>query len=699
MRKTKTSFLICLILFLSVSPIWATTQYYYLRATGAGSNSGDTGTWNVVPTSDGNAMSASNFNTSGNWSATENVNLLDPDDVVYVKGSGWTSSYNLTPVYGITIDGKESGDYDPDSESHTIDPVMYGYIDIDVDDVTVQDMRMSAYDNDIRIGIYNGSKVSGATIKRNFINLQVTATGSGIKVGFMVDSEISYNYIGDSSFSTSDCCYGLSCGTGTWRSRGISFAAGSRNKIIYNTIKGGKVAAWFNGAMSWDTNLYDIDYPSSGSYTIDPDVNYRDNEIAYNNIDGRCQEGISFDPNSDANAFSTVERDTVSNVVGTTITLNNGGGEWTGAGNKWSGFYIFAIPDRDNTYGNHALITAQADNVLTVDSAITNLAIGDEIIIGQAVKNNWIHHNEWQANGFQGSSLLFEGNAVENLIEENIFPNDWSENPWRSEGFGIAVKGLYGWIKSVYSETQAASTSCCAYNIVRNNTVERILVYNHDKKKYPSDTYSLSILRNNAVYDNDFYVSVVNPRKMEIKHANVFVNNNTYIGNGDVNIIYDEYGGLRLTDPTGYVSDYFDGGGAPTPTPDTTPPEVVEAIASGSTVTIHFSENVDMTGYDYNDFVMNCDQSGSSIHLPLSSSGVASTQTFAPAVSIIPGETCTLDYGGGAGEVQDEAGNSLATFIDFEVDTGDATSMEPAGKVGYGAEILIDGGAEIIVVE
>lgn len=87
-------FLICLFLPFQAE---ATTQYYYLRTTGAGSNSGDTGTWVVVPTTGGNAMSASNFNDSGNWSATDDANKLDADDVVYVKGS-WGGGYNLSSL-------------------------------------------------------------------------------------------------------------------------------------------------------------------------------------------------------------------------------------------------------------------------------------------------------------------------------------------------------------------------------------------------------------------------------------------------------------------------------------------------------------------------------------------------------------------------------------------------------------------------
>lgn len=102
---------------------------------------------------------------------------------------------------------------------------------------------------------------------------------------------------------------------------------------------------------------------------------------------------------------------------------------------------------------------------------------------------------------------------------------------------------------------------------------------------------------------------------------------------------------------------------------DETPPEVSGnpvISADGETVTIDFTEPVVTTGYDNGDFKVNCTFAGNNISLN-SIGGSGSSRTFTAEHMIYSGDTCTLDYTGGAGEITDEAENDLAQFSDDEV--------------------------------
>jgi hypothetical protein len=99
---------------------------------------------------------------------------------------------------------------------------------------------------------------------------------------------------------------------------------------------------------------------------------------------------------------------------------------------------------------------------------------------------------------------------------------------------------------------------------------------------------------------------------------------------------------------------------------DTTPPEISgnPTIGSdGETITINFTETVVTTGYDNGDFDLDCSSAGNNIALN-SISGSGSSRTFTSATTIYNGDTCNLDYTGGADEIEDAAGNDLAQFSD-----------------------------------
>jgi hypothetical protein len=89
------------------SQVHAAANTYYVTQSGAGGHDGK---------SLANAWSVSNFNNPANWSASDNLDKIDPGDTIYfsgtittrivVQGSGTSGNY-------ITLDGYEAGDCDP----------------------------------------------------------------------------------------------------------------------------------------------------------------------------------------------------------------------------------------------------------------------------------------------------------------------------------------------------------------------------------------------------------------------------------------------------------------------------------------------------------------------------------------------------------------------------------------------------------
>ena len=527
----------------------ATTQYYYLTTTGAGKNAGDTGSWDNVPNTEDNAMSAKNFNDPNNWSDTDSESKLDADDVVFVKGS-WGWGYDLTVNKPIIIDFYESGDYDPINMDHSILPVYKSKIYIKSNDVTIRDGRFGLSPR--AIIVEELTKIQRLKILKNYFDVTMAGGWAAVYWGFVCDSEYMYNYVEGIPQSNCDSSiYGNNYG-----GRSIVINAGSRNKIMYNYIDGGFTGIYFPGARTWDSDPYTVDYPSYGKYTADPDVNYLDNEISYNHIERRCQEGISYDMTSNNYSCSIIERDVVASINGKIVTLNNSGGEWTGKGNLYSGYYMVATPNRDDAFGNHALVEEQSENTFTLKNEIDNLKVGDTIVISMIFKNNWIHHNTFGKGGFNGSSILLMGTALENLIEHNTFPQvDWTE------GMGIHVSSPDGYVKAFGSVTKTYASCPSAYNIVRNNICERI---QNSAYNYGYGTTSDIFTRNNAFYDNTILKNQEYPRYLILNKANAYVNNS-----GKVSI--DNGGSLRATDPTEYVAAYFDKWNSKSPSPLSAP--------------------------------------------------------------------------------------------------------------------------------
>ena len=539
--------ILLLIIFLFiVSQAHAATQYYYLRAKGAGSNSNDSGTWEKVPSIDENAMSANNFNDLTNWSDTDSENKIDSDDIIFVKGDGWnSSSYNLKPIKGITLDFYEEGDFDYQTMDHTIEPCFtYSKIIITTDNVKILDGRFNkewyGSGRSIDAATYNsGKKIANLTVQRCVFN--AVDQYSCVHLGFVCDSDISYNYF---AAKLRDSCPGAG--------RAIAIHGGSRNKFMYNEIYGkGYTAIIFWAKRDW-TGDGILDIPSYESYAADPDFNLEDNEVAYNYIHNRCEEGISYDVASSNDQVTIVERDEVVTVNGTTVTLNNAGGEgpggeWTGVGNLYSGYYMTAITDKNDVFGKHALIISQNDNTFQLSNEIENLKKGDIVVIGFTFRHNWIHNNTFEYGGTADSYILLEGMALENLVENNEIPAD----PYTKSGGGIKVSSLYQYNKATGNVTETYASEPAAYNIIRNNTCGAIVSISWGKNYGPGDLF---FTRNNAFINNTL-LQTYYTRTLDLKWSTAYL----FTNNGDYKLLLGS--SLLESDPTTEVLKYFENWG------------------------------------------------------------------------------------------------------------------------------------------
>jgi len=121
---------------------------------------------------------------------------------------------------------------------------------------------------------------------------------------------------------------------------------------------------------------------------------------------------------------------------------------------------------------------------------------------------------------------------------------------------------------------------------------------------------------------------------------------------------------------------------------DLTAPTVSSASVKSNTVTIKFDEPVVTTGYDAGDFDMDCTSAGQNISLT-SPSGSGSSRTFTLAVSVAYGDTCNLDYTGSTDDIEDTAGNDLATFSNTNVTVNTAqgsTNVSTGTDLSIGSE-------------
>ena len=115
-------------------------------------------------------------------------------------------------------------------------------------------------------------------------------------------------------------------------------------------------------------------------------------------------------------------------------------------------------------------------------------------------------------------------------------------------------------------------------------------------------------------------------------------------------------------------------------------------MISGTPGPVAFSEVVNVELYQTGSLYADCSSSGNGITFSNSSTSNSSQHTFTASTSIIPGDTCTISWAGGTGEIVDLSGNDLSHASAISADTGDALDYS-IGAVGEGAEVVFDGGA------
>jgi hypothetical protein len=285
---------------------------------------------------------------------------------------------------------------------------------------------------------------------------------------------------------------------------------------VHNTVHGGTTGLIFLASDDWDS-VY------GSQYNNDPDANIEDNEIAYNNIISRYEEGITYDIGF-SEEVTVREQDVVAQVNGNVVTLSDSG--WWGTDGLYEGFYMVGISDRDDIYGHHAMIVEHTGADFTLAEPIVNLRQGDMVTIGLAFRHNWIHHNTVEPRGYPQSSIFLGGMALENLVEDNYISESNREAP-----SGISVHGYYGNLAGRHSVTGTHASEPCAFNIVRENQAD--VVYDNMWDIGQGSGFAIRP-RNNAFYDND------------LRYGSVLVYSDTYLGG---NAVRDLYNSERAENP------------------------------------------------------------------------------------------------------------------------------------------------------
>lgn len=169
MKKSTLIVILSLFFFVTFLPL-ASAQNYYVSENGSGSKNGK---------SVQDAWSAAQFNSSVNWSKTEDPNKINPGDTVYFSG---TFSTRLIPQEGgssqnerIILDGYAAGDSDPlNSDCKSSALLRQGmWITGGRDYITVQDFRMTGGpSNAACLSVYDLSipdPSDNIQIRRNYI--------------------------------------------------------------------------------------------------------------------------------------------------------------------------------------------------------------------------------------------------------------------------------------------------------------------------------------------------------------------------------------------------------------------------------------------------------------------------------------------------------------------------------------------------
>jgi len=548
--KKSWAFILCLLLFSSVS-----AENHYVTQGGGGDGSSSGSPWSVA-----------DFNNPNNWNNAVNSNdgFIGPGDTVYfgdITDTALFPQMSGTLNNPIVFDGYEAGICDAHGTTCSGSAVMSGTSFLgDNSYLTFRDFvftnqnSITGYwdENPSRSFIsscYNqkidNCKTSHITIANNHFRGK-HAYGGAISLGFVNDWLVENNYYqGDG-----ECTIGDTWHYGTRESFIGLRTGGSRGRFINNHVIDSFVA--FYAVLSIDRNTDGVwDFPSSGSYSKDPEAHITGLEVAYNVFDDWCEEGISFDDPSGSEPperqYPTVEIDTISSIdtVNNYIYLDNSGGEWTPVTeDRYSGFYLVNTVSVQERYGKIALIEDQYQNRFTLSpNDISKFSVGDRVTVTLVQNKIWIHHNHMIKHSEGWMSILAEGNFFNGLIENNHLEEQES-----SGCSDIMLQSTHGSFINPNSVTQDNTHVPVAFNLVRYNRAERF-----QASSYPLFSYSgWDFSYNNAWNDNILWETGDDCNNFVFSKVYSYYNNNIYDPSGNpIDVVPNANGGGLMTpDPT-----------------------------------------------------------------------------------------------------------------------------------------------------
>ena len=484
-------------------------------------------------------------------------------------------------------------------------------------------------------------KTTGITVTNNRM-FGGNSYGSIISLGFSTDFLIKNNYFEGDGY----CTIGEVWHYGSRESFFQARPGGARGRIINNHVIDSFLFNYI--VTSLDRQPNDTpDFPSSGSYTIDPEANPIGIEVAYNLYDGHCEEGISFDDPSGAGVpqqgWPGAEQDTVSSKDGNYIYLDNTGGEWTAVtDDRYSGLYLVNTVGNADRYGVTALIEDQYQNRFEVAPGdVSKFEVGDPVAVALIQDKVWIHHNRQildQGSEWGWFQLLAEGYFFNGLFENNYteeIPGDNTGELCLSSKFGTHINTL--------SVTQEYTSCPVAFNLLRYNRAEQLTYSNWNQ--YAQSGWDF--VYNNAFTNNILWKTGDSTNYLGLGKSYAYYDSNIYEDDSSISVYVNANGGgLQTPDPTTGVPEAIY-------SQSHIGPNILATYVTGTTLNVVFTESV--TGCSSGDCGFSVTDSGGAVTITYNSgSGINRIFTL--------GEELTSDaylYYDGTGSIADSDSNEM----------------------------------------
>ena len=589
-----------------------TPQTFYVAQTSAGTGDG---------TSYDNRMSV----------LSHNAGAFSPDDVIYVSGT--ITSTIIPPSSGtsghpITYDGYYAGDCDP---KNTYCPTSGGVLLYNATlMINLNDKDYIVY-RDFTFAPLNGFESNDGRPTRAILEDSYDSVISGLEIrncafgrygeaGVATFGEFQ-DFVFDNNYFYSD----KAVGTG----QNVTIAAAKRGRITNNLTEGG-YTSWFMQIKSGTTEKI---------------------VSANNAFNNSKEEGYTMDSTPDARAYSPIwEYDVVASSTGTSVTLNNTGGEWTGVGDvyaaKGDAYMLFV----DGTLaGRHALITGHNDAAFTLDTEggldFTDVSASDQIVIGYVYRKNYTAYNTATDTGNDGPFLQY-GMVYEDLTEGNTVTKEYDSD--------IDIRAM--WDIPLNDNSIVGYTSSCGLaptgaNLIKDNTVlstsgsniAGINVFTWDKNTcaYSPDTayYSYyNTIIDNVVDDNSGGGALVN-----VTYQYFYASGNTESD-------------LTPISPTGSNNTNHADWKVYWPYIDA----AITIATNGTTVTVPISETPSLASYTTGDAWLE-NAAGTKVNLAYDSLS-GDDIVFTAASTILTGATWYFWFNGADDSIEDSDGNDMPVY-------------------------------------